>query len=146
MRVLIRFVDYCKLNSVDLYSEGNLFSCICEDFKYLPIELFLKRYSMLIYPNSSKLELEIFINKFFDVNKNEILFQEEFYEVIEINLRSILSVMKSLSIGVQAEKEKKDKEALSVSGNVSALANNNTIDNSTNILDENILKQLNAGI
>jgi len=89
--------------------------------------------------------LEIFINKFLDINKNKIFFQEEFYEIIEINLRTVFSVMKNLSIGIQVEKEKKDIEALLVSNNASAVIIKNANINPTNNLDDNVLKQLNAG-
>lgn len=145
MHVLIKIIDYCKLNSIDLYAEGNLFRSICDDYKYIPIELFLKRYSMVIYPNSSKLELEIFINKFLDINKNKILFQEEFYEILEINLRTVFSAMKNLNIEMQVQKEKSDKEALSQSNNAIELTNKNQIDPSSNMLDENISKQFHSG-
>ncbi len=120
---------------------------MCGSFKYLPIELFVKKYCSLIFPASSKMELEIFISKFLDINQNKIFFQDEFYEVLELNLRSILSVMKTLNIGVEPEKAKKDNN-----NNNSLIDNNsnnsiNKFNNNSilNIIDENALKMMNSG-
>lgn len=135
MRVLIKLHEYSKSNSIDIFSEGDLFRVICGSYQYLPIELFFKKYSTSIYASSSKFELEIFVKKFLDIQNYKILFHDEFYETIELNLRSLLTVMKNLKIG-NIEKEKK-ANALSVKSNIS---------DDNNSLNENTEIQLNSGI
>lgn len=124
-----------------------MYKFLCEDIQYLPLELFNKKYCTIIFPKSSKLELEIFITKFFDLQNNKILFAEEFYELIELNLRAILSIMKTLNIqgeaGANSPNNVKKENASQLNNSITLINSTNMIlnNNSTLRIDENISNQ-----
>ena len=90
IRILIKILLHCKTNGIDIFTEGELFKNLTNKEKYLSTQMFLKKYKLEIYKQSSILETENFMANFYDINKYKIHFEEEFNDLIEINIQNIL--------------------------------------------------------
>ena len=58
MRTLVKILFYCKTNDIDIFTEGDLFKSLTAKEKYLPIQMFLRKFKLEIYKNNPKYYLE----------------------------------------------------------------------------------------
>jgi hypothetical protein len=105
---LIKILNFCKLNSIDIFAEGesNLFYYLSNKQKYLPIQLFLKKLKLNIYKEACNIEIDNFLNNFYDIEKFKIHFEDEFHNLIDQNLLNIFDIMYKMNLIKKLDFEK----------------------------------------
>jgi hypothetical protein len=137
INIFLKILNFCKINSINIFSEeeSKLFIYLSDKQKYIPIQLFLKKFKLNIYNEASNIEIENFLNNFFDIGKFKIHFEDEFHNLIDLNLLNIFNIMCKMNLIKKSEFEKgkniqnKNKENENKSEAENENENNNDNDN-----------------